>query len=99
MSVPFTARRPNTSDRARLILFYECNASDAWQLMGGNSYIHQLGQQELWEDLEQRIVCGKRISQPRLKDCPVRLPIPPAPDAASIFKTQKSGGAKSAFAA
>lgn len=88
---------PNTSDRARLILFFECNASDAWQLMGGNSYIHQLDQLALWEDMQARIVCGSRISQPRLADCPVRLPIPPAPDASSIFKTQKSGGAQSAF--
>jgi hypothetical protein len=29
----------------------------------------------------------------------VRLPLPPAPDAGSIFKTQKTGGAKTAFAA
>jgi len=27
----------------------------------------------------------------------VRLPYPPAADVSSIFKTQKSGGAKSAF--
>jgi hypothetical protein len=30
---------------------------------------------------------------------PIRLPLPPAPDAGSIFKTQKSAGAKTAFAA
>lgn len=90
---------PNNSNRTRLILFFECNASDAWQLMGGNSYIHRLDQQALWEDMAARIVCGERMTQPRLKDCPVRLPIPPAPDAGSIFQTQRSGRAKSAFAA
>jgi hypothetical protein len=30
---------------------------------------------------------------------PVSVPLPPAPDSGSIFKTQKSGGARSAFAA
>jgi hypothetical protein len=29
---------------------------------------------------------------------PVRMPLPPAPNASSIFKTQESAGAKSAFA-
>ena len=31
---------PNVSDRARLMLFYECCAADAWPLMGGSAYIH-----------------------------------------------------------
>jgi ectoine hydroxylase-related dioxygenase (phytanoyl-CoA dioxygenase family) len=90
---------PNLSDRARLILFYECQASDAWPLMGGNSYIHRLDQTALCADLEQRVICGSRSFEPRCEPVPVRLPLPPAPDAGSIFKTQKSGGAKSAFAA
>jgi hypothetical protein len=30
---------------------------------------------------------------------PVRIPLPPAPKAGSIFQSQKSGGARSAFAA
>jgi hypothetical protein len=32
-----------------------------------------------------------------MEEAPVRLPYPPATDVSSIFKTQKSGGAKSAF--
>jgi hypothetical protein len=32
-----------------------------------------------------------------MESVPVVLPLPPAPDYGSIFTTQKTGGAKSAF--
>jgi len=41
---------------------------------------------------------GEPALQPRMKEVPVRLPYPPAADVSSIFKVQKSGGTKSAFA-
>ncbi len=88
---------PNVSDRARLILFYECLAADAWPLVGGASYYQRLPQRELWEDLHKRMICGRPTTEPRLVANPVRVPLPPAPDAGSIFKTQKTGGARSAF--
>jgi ectoine hydroxylase-related dioxygenase (phytanoyl-CoA dioxygenase family) len=90
---------PNCSDRARLILFYECLAADAWPLAGATSYFHRLGAQEFLADLAARTIIGKPSLAPRMEAVPVRLPLPPAPDAGSIFKTQKSGGAKTAFAA
>ena len=90
---------PNRSDRARLILFYECHAAEAWPLLGMSTYIHRLGQQAIWDDLQERLICGEVTIQPRVEPVPVRLPLPPAPDATSIFKTQKTGRAKSAFAA
>lgn len=90
---------PNRSDRARLILFFEACAADAWPLLGAGSYIHRLGQQEMWDDLHDRMICGEPVLEPRIEQVPVRLPLPPAPDAGSIFKSQKSGGARSAFAA
>ena len=90
---------PNRSDRPRFILFYECAAADAWPLLGAGSYIHRLGQQAIWDDLKARMICGEPTITPRVEPVPVRLPLPPAPDAGSIFKTQKSGGARSAFAA
>ena len=90
---------PNRSDRARLILFYECLAADAWPLAGATSYFHRLGAQEFLADLAARTIIGKPSLAPRMEAVPVRLPLPPAPDAGSIFKTQKSGGAKTAFAA
>ena len=89
---------PNVSDRARLMLFYECCAADAWPLMGGSTYIQRLSQQEQWNDLLDRTIIGKPFLQPRMKEVPIRLPYPPAADISSIFQVQKSGGAKSAFA-
>ncbi|MBV6635568.1 MAG: phytanoyl-CoA dioxygenase family protein [Mameliella sp.] len=89
---------PNVSDRARKILFYECASADAWPLLGGSSYIHSLGQRKFWEDFQDRMITGAPVFTPRLADVPVTLPLPPAPDNTSIFKTQISGGAKSAFA-
>ncbi|MDU8927054.1 phytanoyl-CoA dioxygenase family protein [Alisedimentitalea sp. MJ-SS2] len=88
---------PNMSERNRLILFYECHAADAWPLLGAGSYIHSLGQAGLWDDLHDRLVTGKLCLTPRIEQVPVSIPLPPAPDASSIFKSQQSGGAKSAF--
>jgi ectoine hydroxylase-related dioxygenase (phytanoyl-CoA dioxygenase family) len=88
----------NVSDHARLMLFYECCAADAWPLMGGSAYIQRLSQQEQWDDLLDRMIIGEPVLQPRMKEVPVRLPYPPAADVGSIFQVQKTGGAKSAFA-
>ncbi len=89
---------PNLSDRNRMILFYECHAADAWPLLGAGSYIHSLGQRKLWDDLNERLITGQLCLTPRLEQVPVSIPLPPAPDASSIFRSQQSGGAKSAFA-
>jgi hypothetical protein len=89
---------PNRSDRPRFILFFEAAAADAWPLLGAGSYTHRLPQKEMWEDLLSRVICGEPAIEPRIENVPVRLPLPPAPDATSIFKTQKSGRARSAFA-
>ena len=88
---------PNLSDRNRMILFYECHAADAWPLLGAGSYIHSLGQRRLWDDLNDRLITGELCLTPRLEQVPVSIPLPPAPDASSIFRSQQSGGAKSAF--
>lgn len=88
---------PNRSDRSRLILFFEAAAADAWPLLGAGSYIHRLGQQAMWDDLNERMICGAPVLEPRIERVPLRLPLPPAPDAGSIFKSQQSGGARSAF--
>jgi len=88
---------PNVSQRSRIMCFYECAAADAWPLVGGASYIHRLSQAELWADMQDRMVFGKPCSQPRMEINPIRLCIPPAPTGGSIFKTQASGGAISAF--
>lgn len=90
---------PNRSDRPRMILFFEAAAADAWPLLGAGSAMHRLGQQALWDDLRARMICGEPVLRPRLEAVPVRLPLPPAPDASSIFATQRTGGARSGFAA
>lgn len=89
---------PNRSDRARMILFYECASADAWPLLGANSYFHALDQRKFWEDLQDRTITGKPCLKPRLEQVPVTMPLPPAPDTGSIFRTQESAGARSAFA-
>ncbi|EPX78683.1 phytanoyl-CoA dioxygenase family protein [Salipiger mucosus] len=89
---------PNVSDRARLILFYEIARADAWPILGAGSYYHALGQRKFWEDLKSRQIIGEPCNEPLLENVPVRMPVPPAPDSSSIFKTQASGGARSAFA-
>lgn len=92
---------PNVSDRNRYILFYELRAADAWPLLGTGSYIKRMGegQQAVWDEVNASIVTGQVTQRPRCEAVPVILPLPPAPDATSIFKTQKTGGARSAFAA
>lgn len=88
---------PNLSDRNRLILFYEVAKADAWPILGASSYIHSLGQQKFWDDIQERTITGAPCLQPRLENVPVEMPLPPALDNTSIFKTQKFGGMKSAF--
>ena len=88
---------PNFSDQPRLILFYEIAKADAWPLLGSGSYFHALGQSRFWSDLQERTIIGTPCMTPRIEAVPVRMPLPPASDTSSIFQTQKSGGAKSAF--
>lgn len=89
---------PNLSEDARLLLLYECGAADAWPIGGSASTFTGLGQQEFWQAMTDRMMCGEQSLQPRLADVPIRMPLPPAPDSTSIFKVQQSSGARSAFA-
>ena len=88
---------PNNSNRDRLVLFYECNSADAWPLVGAGAYMKSTNPVELCNQLEKQMVCGKVSYQPRMENVPVTIPLPPAPDYGSIFTSQKTGGAKSAF--
>jgi len=78
---------PNLSQSPRLLLLFECCAADAWPINGSQSAYTGLNQTELWQQLQTNIL-----------DVPVRMPLPAAPDASSIFKVQASGGAVDAFA-
>lgn len=92
---------PNNSDRNRYILFYECRAADAWPLFGAaaTAGFSGMGQQELWDNMAKNVITGEMTPEPRCEAVPARLPLPPAPDPGSIFKIQKTGGAKSVYAA
>lgn len=89
---------PNLGENPRLLLLYELAAADAWPISGALSTFTGMNQQELWDYFNNNMVCGIQSVTPRLKDVPVLMPVPPPKDASSIFQTQRSGGAKSAFA-
>ncbi|NND89929.1 MAG: phytanoyl-CoA dioxygenase family protein [Granulosicoccus sp.] len=88
---------PNLSDRPRMLLFYECGAADAWPINGNASSYTGLNQQDFWDALQERMICGEQSLSPRLEKVPVLMPLPPAPDCSSIFRIQQSSGARSAF--
>jgi len=88
---------PNMSDRARLLLFYECGAADAWPITGNGGPYTNMKPAAMWEDMQKRMICGSQPRAARLEPVPVLMPVPPAPDSSSIFKVQESGGAVSAF--
>ncbi len=89
---------PNMGENPRLLLLYELSAADAWPISGALSVFTGMNQQELWDYFQNNMVCGEQSLVPRLTDVPVVMPLPPPGDASSIFQTQSSGGAKSAFA-
>ncbi len=88
---------PNMGDNPRLLLLYELSAADAWPISGALSVFTGMNQHELWDYFNKNMVCGEQSIAARLSDVPVLMPLPPPTDATSIFKTQSSGGAKSAF--
>jgi ectoine hydroxylase-related dioxygenase (phytanoyl-CoA dioxygenase family) len=73
--------RDNLSDRDRPLLLFGYCAADAWPLRA-----------DWFQDLESffaKMVRGKPTLEPRLRDVPVRMPYPPAPNQGSIFENQK----------
>lgn len=71
----------NTSRQPRSFLLYEAMAADAWPLAGG-----------LFGNLDEfnaRMVCGEPTLQPRMTPVPIRMPFPKAPEAASLYQSQK----------
>ena len=78
---------PNTSDRDRRLLLFQFRAADAWPL---------LGFPEGLEAYDALMAAGSAQSiAPRLAAVPVRLPLPPADAAGSIYENQK--GLKNRF--
>ena len=79
------------------MLFYECMSADAWPLIGIPGYYNNDGPNQLCDQLQKQMITGNVSFKPRMENVPIILPLPPAPDYGSIFASQKTGGAKSAF--
>lgn len=70
----------NTSDRARGLLLYEMMAADAYPLLS----------KEDWPTFTHRLIYGAETNHARLRDVPVRMPLPPAKHQGSIYENQMS---------
>jgi ectoine hydroxylase-related dioxygenase (phytanoyl-CoA dioxygenase family) len=71
----------NVSNRARGLVLYEMAAGDAFPLLGVGEY----------EDFRRRLLCGEQTIVPRIRETPVRLPLPPALNQGSIYENQTAG--------
>jgi phytanoyl-CoA hydroxylase len=74
------ASATNTSQRSRWLLLYEFAAADAWPLNGMSDL----------DEFDGRLIAGERTIEPRLERVPVRMPLPPALNAGSIYENQKA---------
>lgn len=73
----------NRSDRSRRLCFYEMMAADAFPLMGAMTNLGSLA------EYDERILCGQPTKEPRMKDVPVRVPLPLPEKAGSIYEVQQ----------
>ncbi len=73
----------NTSDCDRRLLFYEMMAADAFPVMGSMTSFASL------EEYNERMLCGESTITPRLRDVPVRIPLPQPEGRGSIYEIQK----------
>ena len=69
---------PNTSSRPRRLLLFEYCAADAWPLLG----------REDWDEYRSRLLRGEEAAQPRIKEVPVRIPLPEPARTGSIYELQ-----------
>jgi len=72
----------NVSDRSRGLLLYEVAAADAYPLLKG---VTDYG------DFNKRMLCGEDSNVPRMRDVPLRMPLPPPRFPGSIYETQNAG--------
>jgi ectoine hydroxylase-related dioxygenase (phytanoyl-CoA dioxygenase family) len=70
----------NVSNKDRRLLLLQFRAADAWPLLSAGIDI---------EAFDRLLVAGAPTLTPRLADVPVRLPLPPAEKAGSIYENQK----------
>ncbi len=68
----------NRSAQSRNLLLYEFAAADAFPLLGVGD----------WDDFNSRLLVGSPTVVPRVVDCPIRMPLPPAANQGSIYENQ-----------
>ena len=68
----------NRSQQSRNLLLYEFAAADAFPLMGVPD----------WSEFNSRLLVGQPTMVPRVVDCPIRMPLPPAKNQGSIYENQ-----------
>lgn len=74
----FHGSAPNTSGAPRRLLLFQYCAIDAWPLTGSVD----------WDAFNSNILRGEPTNQPRLRDVPVRMPLPGAERGGSIYENQ-----------
>jgi ectoine hydroxylase-related dioxygenase (phytanoyl-CoA dioxygenase family) len=72
----------NTSGRPRRLLLFQYTAVDAFPLLGIPN----------WDQFNANIVTGQVTMEPRLTPVPVRMPLPAATFAGSIYENQRTLG-------
>ncbi|MEE2754669.1 MAG: phytanoyl-CoA dioxygenase family protein [Candidatus Latescibacterota bacterium] len=69
---------PNHSQNPRRLLLFQYCANDAWPLGGFKD----------WESFNDTIVRGEPTNIPRVREVPVRMPLPPSIRTGSIYESQ-----------
>ena len=77
----------NRSDHTRRLLLYGYTAADAWPLVG-------VGHDFDLAAFDAQMVAGEPTVEARVEAVPVRLPLPPAPKAGSLYENQKGTAAR-----
>jgi phytanoyl-CoA hydroxylase len=75
----------NTSGKPRRLLLHQYRAADAWPL---------LAVRQDFDDFRSKLLCGEDTLEPRMKQLPVRLPLPPATHQGSIYENQRARGTR-----
>ena len=73
----------NESRRDRRVLFFEMMAADAFPIFGDRMPASL-------EAFDAKMLCGDPTITPRLRDVPVRVPLPPPASEGSIYEVQKA---------
>ena len=69
---------PNRSTRPRRFLLFEYCSADAWPLLGAGD----------WDSYHARLLRGAEPAEPRVREAPIRIPLPVPARGGSIYELQ-----------